>query len=97
MKIIEAYQTSDGRIFENCNDAESHQFDLVGEALDAFIPRCPNGRITEIDRHRLLLEILKQPDIKALISELQRHIEGSDSDRISRAAIDQIKYIKGEQ
>ncbi len=38
MKSVDAYKTSDGKLFEDYNKAFEHQQNIVGELLDELLP-----------------------------------------------------------
>ena len=96
MRNIEAYETTDGRIFTDKNKAQSHQFDLVGEALDTLIVDCPDGRITRENNYITLLSILTQPNLGELIGNLYEYVQGSDVSELNKAAQKQIDLYKGK-
>lgn len=63
MKETIVYKTSDGKMFESKNKALSHQEDLLGEALDDFLPYDDRGNLTSVDRHNILMKQLKDPEL----------------------------------
>jgi len=75
MKQIEAYQTSDGQIFDDEDKAESHQTDIIGELLDGLILDDPKGQFSRIVRRRILLAILDDPNLKSKIADLNKHLQ----------------------
>ena len=77
MKTIEAYKTSDGKLFEDEAKAQTHQLDIIGELLDTLLPDT-GGNITRIDRHRLLMAALENPKRDALIRQLYQAVTHTD-------------------
>jgi len=67
---ITAYKTSDGKIFESKDKADYHQSDILGELLGELIAHDKSGRITQTDRHGILMNLLKDPETKRVISKL---------------------------
>jgi hypothetical protein len=59
MKQIECYKTSDGRLFEDEDRAQSHEDDLIGEELDEFIRLHFDLDSRRSDIYRGLLKVLK--------------------------------------
>jgi hypothetical protein len=70
MKETIVYKTSDGKMFEGKNKAFSHQEDLLGEALDAFLPYDDRGNLTRVDRHNILMKQLKDPELGLKLKNL---------------------------
>lgn len=70
MITLAAYQTSDGKLFTDESKAKEHQENLIGEALDDFLPYDDRGNVTRSDRHNILMKQLKDPDLKKKISNL---------------------------
>jgi|LGVE01.1.fsa_nt_gb hypothetical protein len=73
MRTIEAYQTSDGKIFECDRKAEAHQIDLIGELLDALFVDI-GGNVTRVDRHRILMATIENKDRDSLIVKLYQAV-----------------------
>lgn len=78
MKLIEAYQTSDGHIFTDEQKAELHQKDIIGQLLDDFLPHDDRGNVTQADRHNILMRQLHDPKLKAKIVALYEAVMFSD-------------------
>lgn len=78
MKVIEAYKTSDGRLFEDESKAQAHQLDIIGELLDALLPDT-GGNITRVDRYRLLMAALENPNRDGLICKLHHAVTYNDN------------------
>lgn len=78
MKQIEAYQTSDGQIFLEETLAESHQKDIIGEMLDGLVANDARGNLTRVDRHSILMTILKDPQLKDKIAKLHHALQFND-------------------
>ena len=78
MNTIEAYKTTDGQIFEEYPQALSHQSDIVGELLDTLIPIDESGRMTQVDRHKLLMSILKSKELRSIVRQLYIATEFDD-------------------
>ncbi|MFO0358927.1 MAG: hypothetical protein ACK50N_00370 [Flavobacteriales bacterium] len=74
MKSIEAYQTSDGKIFTEEKAAIEHQADVIGEALDDLIQHDEKGNIYRGDRLSMLLNTLKHPEFKQKLKTLYSHV-----------------------
>lgn len=72
MQYIEAYQTSDEKIFKDKDQAVNHQVDLYGELLDGLIPRYDG---TEIDRHKKIIKLMCNADTRKLITNLYLVVE----------------------
>jgi hypothetical protein len=70
MKATIVYKTSDGKVFEGKDEAFSHQEDLLGEALDAFLPCDDRGNLTRVDRHSILMQQLKDPELGTKLKNL---------------------------
>ena len=79
MKAIEAYQTSDGQIFNDERKAASHQEDILGEMLDDFLPDTDHG-MTRVCRHGLLMKQLRDPELKSKIQAIYRALCHDDDD-----------------
>ena len=77
-KIIEAYKTADGRLFEREREAESHGKDLLGQALDDFLPHDDRGNITQTDRYNVLMKQLSDPKTAERLRELSRLADWQD-------------------
>jgi len=58
MKTIEAYQCSDGTIFDCDNKAKSHEDDLLGQELDGLL-KLFQLDITRNQEYKGLLAIMK--------------------------------------
>jgi hypothetical protein len=75
MKETIVYKTSDGKVFESKNKAFSHQEDLLGEALDSFLPCDDRGNLTRVDRHNILMKQLKDPELGLKLNNLVQLFE----------------------
>ena len=68
---IEAYITSDGKLFTDEDKANEHQLNIVGELLDELLPNDDRGNVTRSDRFNLLTKMMNdEPKLKSLINEL---------------------------
>lgn len=72
MKAIEVicYKTSDGKLFEDDVKANKHQLDIVGEALDDLLANDDRGNVTRSDRFSMLLNTLKDANLKKKVTAL---------------------------
>jgi len=70
MKETIVYKTSDGKMFEGKDKALSHQEDLLGEALDAFLPYDDRGNLTRVDRQNILIKQLRDPELGLKLKNL---------------------------
>ena len=73
MRTIEAYQTSDGKIFECDRKASAHQLDIIGELLDTLLVDI-GGNVTRVDRHRILMATLENKNRDDTILKLYQAI-----------------------
>ena len=69
MVTIEAFKTSDGTLFEDEKKAQAHQLDIIGELLDALLVDI-GGNVTRVDRHRILMATIENPDRDKLLGQL---------------------------
>ena len=67
---VEAYQTSDGKLFTDDREAHSHQVDIIGQMLDDLIPDDDRGNITRSDRHNILMKMLNDVTLCDKIKKL---------------------------
>jgi len=74
MKIVERYQTSDGKLFEGEKAAKDHQEDIIGELLDDLLENDDRGNLTRSDRFNILSKMLKNPSLKKKINTLAYHL-----------------------
>ena len=84
MKIITAYETSDGKLFSSEQKATKHQADIIGEMLDGLLPYDDRGNVTRIDRFNLLTKMLGDPDLALKINALASAINHRDDDQQER-------------
>ena len=72
MKVakIDAFQTSDGKIFTSNSEAISHQEDIIGQLLDDFLPHDDRGNITQSGRYNIIMKQLKDPKLNEKITKL---------------------------
>jgi hypothetical protein len=70
MKHIDAYQTSDGRIFTDERWAKVHQADVIGENLDALVANDTRGNVTRSDRFNILKNTLDDPGFVGKVKAL---------------------------
>lgn len=77
MKVVDAYQTSDGKLFTNEDKAKSHQDDIIGEALDSLVADI-GGNITRVDRHRTLLATMDDKDLIEKVTILYNALSFND-------------------
>lgn len=75
MREVEAYQTSDGEIFLDEKQAKSHQEDIIGEMLDGLVANDSRGNLTRVDRHSILMTMLKDPELKNKIAQLHHALQ----------------------
>ena len=78
MRIITAYQTSDGSIFTDDRKAKSHQEDIIGEMLDGLFPNDDRGNVTRADRYNILMKMIADPELKNKISNLNYALQHSN-------------------
>lgn len=88
----EVYKTSKGRygaavLFASERKAIDAQVDILGELLDDLLPHDDRGNVTSIDRHNLLMNMLKKDNLYALISDLALVIEHMQDHDISHKDI----------
>lgn len=78
MKIIEAYETVDGKIFTDEDEAIKHDQDCIGEEFDELLRVAisgTNGNVTHIDRHRMALKLLEdRASVRAVIDKLSDYL-----------------------
>jgi len=77
MREIDAYETSDGRLFLDEDKAASHQEDIVGEMLDGLVADDDRGNFSRSTRHNVLMKMLKDPDLKAKVARLYHALQHS--------------------
>jgi len=87
MNTVEVYKTSKGRYFASERKAIGAQVDILGELLDDLLPHDDRGNVTSVDRHNLLMKMLKKDDLYALISDLALVIEHMQDQDISHKDI----------
>ena len=87
MNTVEVYKTSKGRYFASERKAIDDQVDILGELLDDLLPHDDRGNVTSIDRHNLLMNMLKKDDLYALISDLSLVVEHMQDQDISNKDI----------
>lgn len=80
MKTIEAYQTSDGDIFDDERKAKAHQQNIIGELLDRLIPHDSRGNITRTDRHSQLMALMNDVELKVKINALYKAVNHNDDE-----------------
>lgn len=78
MIIIEAYKTSDGKIFDNRDKAEDHQKDIIGELLDELV-QDDNRGMNRIDRYHMLINTLENPALPDIVARLHSAIQHSET------------------
>ena len=59
MKTIEAYQTSDGLLFDSERKAEEHQADLLGTELDGLL-KLFNLELSRSQEYSSLVQLMKR-------------------------------------
>lgn len=78
MKTIEAYQTTDGELFECDRDATLHQQDLAGQAIDALMllaVQAVGGDVTRNQQYRMCLHLLNNPgETMKLCQDILKHL-----------------------
>lgn len=78
MKAIEAYQCSDGAIFIDDRDAQSHQDDLLGQELDSLL-KLFKLDITRNQEYKSLLQLMNnRQELLKSIEEIARIIRFSE-------------------
>ena len=87
MNTVEVYKTSKGRYFASERKAIDAQIDILGELLDDLLPHDDRGNVTHIDRHNLLMNMLKRVDLYAVISDLALVTEHMQEQDISHQDI----------
>tara|TARA_R110001632_G_scaffold143859_2_gene260016 strand:- start:518 stop:805 length:288 start_codon:yes stop_codon:yes gene_type:complete len=87
MNTVEVYKTSKGRYFASERKAIGAQVDILGELLDDLLPHDDKGHVTYVDRHNLLMKMLKKDDLYALISDLALVVEHMQDQDISNKDI----------
>lgn len=70
MKSIEAYLTSDGRLYSDEKEAVLHQVDQLGLLIDGLVPRDDHYGQTESSRNSVLRKMMLSGDLYAKIQEL---------------------------
>ena len=80
MREITAYETSDGKLFNDERTAQAHQADIIGELLDSLVAQDARGNISRFDRHSMLMETLKQTDLADKVARLHYAIQHSVND-----------------
>ena len=80
MKTIEinCYKTSDGKLFESQKDAEKHQENILGEALDDLLPHDDRGNVTRIDRFNLLTKMMDDGKLIYKIAAIHNALNFTD-------------------
>jgi hypothetical protein len=72
IKQIEAYRTSDGRLFDDEDKARDHQTDIIGQLLDNLLPHDDRGNVTQSDRYNILTKQLSDPALRIKIAALHQ-------------------------
>jgi hypothetical protein len=75
VRQIEAYETSDGKLFSDEKTAISHQADIIGEMLDELVANDSRGNVTRSDRYSILTTMLKDPDLRSKVAKLHYALE----------------------
>lgn len=75
MKEVEAYETSDGRLFLDDRKATAHQQDIVGEMLDGLVANDDRGNVTRSDRYSILMNMLRDPELKQKVANLHNALQ----------------------
>ena len=70
VQAIDAYKTTDGRLFESEKGAIDHQTDIVGELLDTLLPVDDRGNVTASDRFNLLTKMLADERLPKIVARL---------------------------
>lgn len=78
MREVEAYQTSDGRLFLNEDTAAKHQTDIIGEMLDGLVADDSRGNVARSDRFSILTKMLDDPDLKKKVADLHTALQHTD-------------------
>ena len=78
MRTVEAYQTSDGRLFLDDDKAAKHQTDIVGEMLDGLVANDSRGNVTRSDRFSILTKMLDDPQLKQKIAAIHAALQHGD-------------------
>jgi len=61
---VEAYQTSDGKLFIDEEKATRHQTDLIAVMADELVPVDDGGWMTYRARHRQVVKMLADPELR---------------------------------
>lgn len=79
MQEITAYQTVDGQVFHDEDDAERHEIDLIGEELDGLLMHVLNLDVSQRDKRRgILAAIAERKKLKQVIALLNRYLNSED-------------------
>lgn len=79
MQEITAYQTVDGQVFNDEDDAERHEIDLIGEELDGLIMHVLNLDVSQRDKKRkILAAIAERNKLKQVVALLNRYLNSED-------------------
>lgn len=77
-KIIECFQTYDGKLFTNQDAAKQHADDILGEELDGLL-KLAKLDITRNQEYKALLAWMKDKDVlRVTIDKLQRILNYGD-------------------
>jgi len=87
MNTVQVYKTSKGRYFASERKAIGAQVDILGELLDDLLPHDDRGNVSSVDRHNLLMNMLKKDDLYALINDLALVVEHMQDQDISNKDI----------
>ena len=77
MKEIIAFQLSNGEIVINEGEAIRKQLDILGEALDGFLPYDDRGNVTQVDRFNILTKQMGDSSLRDKIDELHHILHHS--------------------
>lgn len=82
MKTIEAYQCSDGQIFDDEHKAKAHDDDLLGEELDGLLKMFAfGGLLTRNDEYRGLMRLLNnRKELHAVINKIATVLAHGEDD-----------------
>lgn len=79
MQEITAYQTVDGQVFHDDEEAARHEIDLIGEELDGLVMHVLNLDVSQRDKRRgILAAIAERKKLKQVIALLNRYLNSDD-------------------
>jgi len=80
MRILEAYQTADGKLFTDEDKAYSHEVDLIGEELDGLLMHILKVDIPAHHKHRAILGAIEEHKaLAATVAKLHHYLTYSEN------------------